>query len=62
MCTHDSIKIGETVVITNPKSGRFDQFGEFVGMADTFDGLQPKYRIRFGDDIGPFYRDEFMIA
>ena len=55
-------KTGETVCINKPSSPHHNKFGEYAGLADTYDRLPQKYRVDMGDSqIFVFLLDELII-
>lgn len=52
-------KIGETVCINKPSSPHHNKFGEYAGLADTYDGLPKKYRVDL--DAGEIYLCKHII-
>ena len=61
MASHPT-KIGEVVRINKPSSPLHHQFGEYAGLADTYEGLPQKYRVDMGEgSIYVFLLEELII-
>lgn len=54
--------VGETVIITNPASPKYNAIGKYAGLADTYSGNPQKYRIIFNGKIYLFHADDFILA
>lgn len=55
-------KTGETVCINKPSSPHHNEFGEYTGLANTYDGSPQKYRVNIGNgETHVYFLEELII-